>query len=275
MTHRSTQKIRMRSLLLGGLVTALLVVPAVASADVDTAVRGGIKTTDSQSASPSSGTQMTTASFVYKIRSCSTPYIPVASAPSGYVVGNCLNGVHLYPQTTSTVDGILYYGGWIYGNYNGCGWTGGSLSATTTDASALCPSTSIGYNLSEFAVASNYNAKFASGNDCNKSATAPNNCTDGSTTATIKACTVWANYRPWASGQGPTDAITNAVMPAAQLASGSTVKWRYVAKYATSGGISYVMIKLANSYGIQAGYGNWGFINRNCLPSTLPYYTAV
>jgi len=251
----------------------LLAMPALAEADVDTFVPGGIATTESRSMSGPATQTSVAPLFIYKIRYCNTPYIPVAASPAGYVVGNCLQNVHLYPQATSTVGTETFYGGWVYGNYSGCGWVAGIQVATGTDASALCPAGSIGYNLNEFASYTNADAKYAPGNDCNKDPVS-GNCTDGSTTSTSKTCTVWGNYRPWASGQGVTDAIYNTAMPTGTLAAGSTVKWRYVARYPTSGNISYAMIKLAGSYGITAGYGNWGFINVSCL-SSLPYKTAV
>jgi hypothetical protein len=63
-------------------------------------------------------------------------------------------------------------------------------------------------------------------------------------------------------------------MPTGTFVAGAIMKWRSVAKYPSTSGIYHVMIKLANGYGIPAGYGNWGFINVNCL-SSLPCFTAV
>lgn len=252
---------------------AALIVVSPAVADVDTYVPGGL-TVASAPTSPvhgSSKTGMSTATAIgspsgYTILSCNTPYIPVSSTPSGYVIGNCLQGVHLYPQAMSNADGATYYGGWIFGNYNGCGWIAGKFALTQTQGTVLCPSDSIGYNLGEFASATNASAA-AYGNDCNpKSNGGP--CTDGSSTYLSKACTYWANFRPWVPNQGPTDLMSSS------LPAGTIVKWRYVAKYISSSGNYYVMIKLANSYNIQRGYGNWGFVNANCLAG-LPYYTPV
>jgi len=246
---------------------ALLAVAGTAVADVDTAVPGGLGVVTAQTNSPAlTGSVAQPDSFTYAIRSCDTPFIAVQSGPSGYVIGNCTEGTHFYPQDTSTVDTFLYYGGYVFGDYGGCGWITGSTSATQTAGGAMCPAGSIGYNLNEFALATNASAASAPGNDCDVNA--QGNCTDGSMTSMVKSCTYWANFKPWLQGQEPTDPILNP-MPA-----GTSIKWRYVAKYPSSSGISYVMVRVAGSPGIPDGYGNWGFVNVNCTAGR-PYYTPV
>lgn len=174
--------------------------------------------------------------------------------------------MHLHPQQTSQQADGLYYGGWVFGSYSGCGWVAGDLDATSTLGSELCPSGSIGYNLNEFASATNANAVYY-GNDCNPKPDG-SACTDGSTTSLKQTCTYWANFRPWASNQSLKDLIHGA------LPAGTIVKWRYIAKYRSSSGHWYAMIKLANAYGVPRGWGNWGFVNVSCLAG-LPYYTPV
>jgi hypothetical protein len=251
---------------------ALSVTASAAIADVDTTVPGGLGVMTTQAKNPAlAGAGALTSSFSYKIRTCDTPFIPVQSGPSGYVLGNCTQGTQFLPQDTSTVGQDLYYGGLVLGNYSACGWINGTTSATQLDGGAVCPVGSIGYNLSEFAMATNASAASAPGNDCNKSPVS-GACTDGSTTSLKLACPFYGNFRPWASGQQPTDPITNAQHPV--LPVGTIIKWRYAAKYPSSSGNYYVMVKLANSYLIPIGYGNWGFINASCI-NGLPYFTAV
>jgi hypothetical protein len=86
-----------------------------AADDVDTYVPDGLTVvfTATGPAHGSAKTGDTTATAIgspsgYTVLSCNTPYIPVSSSPSGYVVGNCLQGVHVYPQATSNADGATY-----------------------------------------------------------------------------------------------------------------------------------------------------------------------
>jgi hypothetical protein len=184
MTRKSWTVTGARSLWAGVLACAvgLSVTASAALADVDTAVPGGIGVVTTQAKSQAlAGSGAQTNGFTYKIRSCDKPFVPVASAPSGYVIGNCAQGTHFYPQDTSTVDQVLYYGGFIFGNYGACGWIiAPPTSATQTDGDARCPAGSIGYNLNEFAMATNASAASAPGNDCNQIS---GKCTDGSTTS--------------------------------------------------------------------------------------------
>jgi hypothetical protein len=122
-----------------------------------------------------------------------------------------------------------------------------------------------GYDLKKFALGTNASAASAPGNDCN---VVLGKCTDGSTTSLKSACALYGNYKPWASDQQPTDVILNP-MPA-----GTIIKWRYAAINPSSSGNYYVMVKLASSYGIPIGYGNWGFVNASCI-NGLPYFTPV
>jgi len=222
---------------------------------------------------------------------CSDAYTLVQSAPDGYVVGNCKQGVNFRQQSYSPTSppplslSDYWSGGWVYGNFNGCGWIRSeNLDANQPVTVGRCPTGSIGYQLNEFAMLTNGSALNA---DCNlKSYGTPGTstygtkCTDGSTVDVVASCQLWANYRPWLPDQDPTDPISGpqSGAPDGRVVSGSKVKWRYVAKYpSASKNAYYVMVRVptTTSNPVTSGYGNWGFIDADCLALPLPYYTGV
>ena len=200
------------------------------------------------------------------IFSCNVPYAVVQAKPSGFVTGSCTRGTHLHRDAKSGEYDTTYWdGGFVYGNYSGCGW----IRIDQSDLAAaggndLCTWTSIGYNDNEIMIASNEGTQAP--NSCSRNATT-GRCTDG-TSAVVRAggCKLWANFRPWTSGQGATDPIRD--IPA----SNGRVKWRYVSKYTTADGSGrYVMVR--DDFSSQ-GQGNWGWMKESCLTS-MPGRMAV
>jgi hypothetical protein len=85
-------------------------------------------------------------------------------------------------------------------------------------------------------------------------------------------CPEYANYRPWSSGNVEKELIRT--VPAyeregpGEKASNPALKWRYTSKYASTDGTGhYVMVRDDR---IAGGEGNWVFVPRSCLPTTLP-----
>lgn len=192
---------------------------------------------------------------------CNQPYSIVQAKPSGYVVGNCLSGTHLRRQDKSSpystsFPSAYWDGGWIFGNYNGCGWINSgftNLAGSTTQS--LCPVGSIGYNNSEYQTANN------------NGACAPSTCTDGTAVRLRVNCNAWGNFRPWAPGQMVTDFIR--VVPA-----GTTLYWRYMTKYEYPAGSGEYMV-MARDPSYSAGNGNWAFYHSPCFEYLTGYNTNV
>ncbi|MCW3064750.1 MAG: hypothetical protein JWN32_1922 [Solirubrobacterales bacterium] len=174
---------------------------------------------------------------------CSVTWATVANAPSGFATGNCASGTHLHRTLKSDPTDTGYYdGGEIFGNYAGCGWIGvGTDSAfNTTDHWANCYPYA-GYNQSDITLQTDgcSGTSSCSGTPFNN----PANCQE------------YGNYRPWLSGQNPTDPI--------RKTTANTLSWRYFTKYAAADGSGqYVMVRDRNQ---AAGSGNWVFVQRSCL----------
>jgi hypothetical protein len=242
-----------------GLATVVLCLsgPAFAWAEVGTYARGAIAPTSSTS----SGSVVPLATPQSGIFSCSVTWASVQAAPSGYVVGNCANGWQLRRTAKSDqFNGTWWDGGYITGNFQGCGWIQVEYSiyqsaGTTTG----CAYGSVGYRLDEFARTSNDSG---ANPDCNRQG---GKCTDGTPVQVSwpNGCDIYANGRPWLSGQTASNVM-------AWLPQGTTVRWRYVTKYTGSPDLM-VMVRRLN---VSPGQGNWGFMGRGCF-GTLPYETAV
>ena len=239
----------------------------------------------------------------------------VQSGTNGYVIGMCAKGTeikrsryveqtYLNPEKTT---GSKWDGGFIGGSFNGCGWithtffspvspsmaeltgitpsdtsppstsgkTGAAPVAKTAAKNPSCRSAGAAYKLTGFASYTNDGAATtssddpladASSKDC--FASSPGNCTDASSVYLTKECPLWGNYRPWKAQQTPSDQIR--VLPA-----GYRVKWRYVAKYPSADGKTYVMVRDPGAGRVSEGKGNWGFLSGECLPDPLPYLTPA
>jgi hypothetical protein len=75
----------------------------------------------------------------------------VLNEPSGYTIGNCLNGVHLNRTWKSDPTPTGYYdGGFIEGVYQSCGWVGVGFDQQLNGLSSSNCVSSASHGLSEF-----------------------------------------------------------------------------------------------------------------------------
>ena len=257
------QRCSARALILSAVLLALMTLCVGNAIAEDYTYAPGALTPDNAAMMPDSAAGATAYGGTFE---CTVPFANVQAAPSGYVVGNCKSGVHLRRQAKSSMfDGTFWDGGYIFGNVAGCGWIQVSLDQQVSDTTgALCDPNSIGYRLNEYAVATNDNTTPKSSCSDVPNAT---KCSDGTTVTSITACYAYRNFRPWASGQGVSDAY-------AILNSGKSLRWRYITKYGATnfGNSKFVMVRDPS---LGAGQGNWYFVQRSCLPANLPGYKAV
>jgi len=241
------------------LACGIAAAPAQAQ-DVETYVPNAL--TPAATPTPAPGQPQTRATPMSGYFNCAVPYASVQAAPSGYVIGNCLNGWQLRRTAKSDqYNGTYWDGGFIAGLFNGCGWIQVNWSTMTgAGTTGACAPGSVGYNTNEFA--SSTNDSTDPNNNCTNNG---NGCTDGTPVAVSwpQGCYMYANFRPWLSGQ--TASNTTYFVPA-----GTVVRWRYVAKY-TGSPDTMVMVRHP---GVAAGQGNWGFMGKGCF-SSLPYEVPV
>ncbi|HEY5286173.1 MAG TPA: hypothetical protein VIJ50_03605 [Solirubrobacteraceae bacterium] len=186
-------------------------------------------------------------------------YSDVQNAADSFVIGNCDAPWQIQVVSYSGPNGEGYhsYGGFITGNFSGCGWieTRFEPKKLNGNKNSACGEGSTG----DFEVPQSYFM------ERHNSAAG-----DGWPVVTTQACPEYANYRPWSSNNVEQELIRTA--PAyASSGPGSNypaLKWRYITKYeSTDGTHRYVMVR-DDRY--NAGEGNWVFVPRSCLPSTLP-----
>lgn len=188
----------------------------------------------------------------------------VQNAASKYAIGTCFNGHHLRRQDKSAVyNGHTWDGGYVFGDFNGCGWIQSEYSNFDHDSTeALCAPGEY-YNNPQFQRANNNNTPVNAGCSKKPNADGVMRCTDGTPVQITAGCNEYGNARPWLSGQYRTGLIRST--PRAY-----TVYWRYITKYdMTNSGRPAVMIRDSND-GHDDGAGNWVFVDRNCLPPSLP-----
>ncbi len=178
---------------------------------------------------------------------CGDPYSTIANVAGGLAIGNCPSNEEF------DVEDYGYGGeksGYFYGGYfanlGACAWAKVSevLNKEKSGNTGHC-SGGIGYEYGTFYKEINSN-------------TVP----DGFYVVNRVACEEYANVRPWGNDTavGPIRSV-----PAYTEKPGTgypALKWRYV----TNNG-KYVMVRDAR---ISGGEGNWVFVERSCLPATLP-----
>lgn len=166
----------------------------------------------------------------------------IQSFASGYATGNCYDNWHLHRTRKEVNPEYTWDGGYFYGDYQGCGWIRSDrdvLLQYITYTACADP------NLSD--------ASIAYVIDCHHGTPG---CA-GTSVTSIGTCYEYANVRPWTATPAPTSGPLLSRLPGY-----GGFKWRYV----VDGG-NYVMVQ---DTGVAAGAGNWVFVNRNCLPATLP-----
>jgi hypothetical protein len=171
--------------------------------------------------------------------------------PSGYAIGNCLNGVHLDRTWKDFAAGLYWDGGFVHGNYNGCGWIDSNYSNLLYGQTNTACGSSASHGLSEFMYYENGHYII---NDATK--------TDGTPLDNIRDCTEYANYRPWSSNNAETDAIRT--IPAHSFTNGQPrLWWRYLTKYQSTLGTGYFY--MVRDTAAPPGNGDWVFVAQSCF----------
>jgi hypothetical protein len=186
-------------------------------------------------------------------------YSDIQNAADSFVIGNCKAPWQIQVVSYSGPNGAGFhsYGGFVTGAFSGCGWieTRFEPKKLNSNSNSACGEGSTGdFEVPQSSFMERHNSALG----------------DGWPVATTRACPEYANYRPWSSNNIEQELIRTA--PAyASSSSGSNypaLKWRYITKYeSTDGTHRYVMVR-DDRY--NAGEGNWVFVPRSCLPSTLP-----
>jgi len=164
----------------------------------------------------------------------------IANEPGGLVIGNCLYGTLVYRSfisnpVTNNEGTYQYNGGYITGDFQGCGWIRGDKTAFqgVRGRTNCTGSASIG------------RASFAHYASCPAGKDGISTCQDGSPLNVRADCPMYANVRPWLRNS-PATGYSGPVGRTAVL-------WRYV-----TADDRYVMIHLP-------GTSIWRFISGNCL----------
>jgi hypothetical protein len=165
--------------------------------------------------------------------------------PSGYAIGNCLQGEQLVRTWKSDLaDGNYYDGGYIGAHFLGCGWIVVSDDVSAGSGTSGTCSSSASTGLSSFAAFTNDALK------------GPYDVTTGTPVQQRGACDEYANYRPWTTANHRVDFVRTSPAP-------GNLRWRYATKYNdTDGSGQYVMVQDPR---FGHGQGNWVFVPRSCL----------
>lgn len=173
----------------------------------------------------------------------------VAGKADSYITGNCHDGWAVNHQASTVTNlGISWRGGYFGGGYASCGWTKTmwltNLLGGAGDDSCSNP------NKEVWEYASQINSSYP---------------TDGTFVGNQWECPLYANVKPWSINEGPNDFIRMIPQHARHPntpGSAWRIRWRYVTRYR-----GYVMVR---DRAAAEGTGNWGFVPRTCLPTTLP-----
>jgi FG-GAP-like repeat len=192
---------------------------------------------------------------------CTAKYSDLQSGAFTWVIGNCAKGTTLEAvvrrlHSDSEPNGDYSLGGWVGGEVQGCGWIEDEKFKPKTEKHKVVTSCSELSGGSYEVPESNFMSKHNSG------------AGDGYYVVNKKECPEYANYRPWSSSNVEKEKLRTEPAYAASSGSVPALKWRYTTKYnSIDGSGQYVMVRDVN---IAAGEGNWVFVPRSCLPSTLP-----
>jgi hypothetical protein len=239
---------------IGAIVSMNLASANPASADVD--MRARLKLIQPRLKHGAHG-NATAANGDYK---CLDKYSSVANWDYYFSIGTCKEGEEIEVVSYANENSQTHehsYGGFVNGSFQGCGWidTRYPLEKKNSNQNTKCPEGAG----NEFKVEeSTFWEKRNSGAE------------DGYYVVNKTACPEYANYRPWSSSNVEKEKIHEAAAYAEGPNGGGepALKWRYVTKYSsTDGSGKYVMVRDVR-YG--TGEGNWVFVPRSCLPSTLP-----
>lgn len=194
---------------------------------------------------------------------CNLPWSTVQAAPSGYAIGSCTQGTHIRRSVKSAPYNNHYWdGGYIFGNFGGCAFVQNDFSNWAGSSSEdLCPGMGAVLDPSAYMQANN-NATGPDGGCSWKDG----RCTTGTRTTIVAQCAEYGNFRPWLSGQAPTDP-THVAYP------GQVVRWRYITRFgAAADNVPFVMVKDER---FADGEGAWVFVHASCIASYPGYTTSI
>jgi hypothetical protein len=220
----------------------------VASADVDMtgriapgpAVKSGLH-------SPGLGAEPLVNSEHDGVYHCSDAYSTIANVAGGLAIGNCPRNEELDVEDYGNggEESGYFYGGY-FANLGVCAWVKISEALKEKGGNLGHCSGGIGYEYGTFYSQINSGSVH-----------------DGYYVNNRVACEEYANVYPWGadSAAGPIRSVPP-YTPSHEEQGYPALKWRYV----TNNG-KYVMVRDAT---VGGGEGNWVFVERSCLPASLP-----
>lgn len=218
---------------------------------------GGAADTLSDEQQPSGG--FTTFGDATGAFRCSPTWNYIAAEANSFVSGNCYGASSgsWYMQRTKKefdpVHGIYWDGGYVDGNYDGCGWMRQQdTTELNTNPNSACASPDRPYCDYIYCV-NGVPWTFGGTND-------------GQPTNVKQTCWEYANYRPWSSNNQPLNALVRYVQPN-ETWQGTWRLWaRYITKYPWyyPGGATYFV--MAHDTRMDGtGLGNWVFVPLSCF----------
>ncbi|MCW3001849.1 MAG: hypothetical protein JWQ20_1147 [Conexibacter sp.] len=202
-------------------------------------------------------TQLTPTPMATGTARCTTQGSAIANYISGYAIGNCLVNQSMAVRYKASTGGVNFYGGYVAGAFQGCGWIRDTNTSIVPEAISNCDT---GTNQQpqyhedgEFMEVANCLPRTASQSGTSE-------CTDGQGVTLSQDCPAYANIRPWTGG-ALLDRQTD-------IHASATVGWRYIAN-PTIGGEHYVMVHRLDDAAASTE-PRWVFVPRGCLPSVLP-----
>lgn len=178
----------------------------------------------------------------------------IAAKLNSYITGNCGPGWEFdrRQKTGSSVcnsSGACYYwyGGFIQGAFQGCGWIRDvDMQSSSSTSHTACAPGSIDKEQCEYMWCLNGVPQAYGSSD------------DGIPGRLVAGCAMMANIRPWLDGQHIAGAYTG---PFSTTADSTRFKIRYVAKYQVDGFAFYMVHDLRPAPGAI----NWGFMAAACI----------
>jgi hypothetical protein len=167
-----------------------------------------------------------------------TNWSTVRNRASGYQIGLAADGWTL--DSVVRNDGNTWRGGWVFGNYQGCGWIlNNNIDSKTGTPSNQCPQADVFYP---------DQGGFARSFNCT-------NCNGGHAVLLSAPANRWTNVQPWLNPTGG-PYINLGSRPA-----GYCVEWRYVTRDGR-----WVMAKDRSVADID---GSWAFMERSSFVADL------
>lgn len=183
---------------------------------------------------------------------CTYTWAYVAAKADSFVTGNCHSGWKMLrtKRQNDSVHGWVWDGGYINGDYDGCGWLRqqDSTSYSTTNGTG-CGAPDRDY----------CDYIFCSGTTPYTLGTT----TDGAPVDVTRTCSQYANYRPWSSSPNPLYYLRSS-NPGERDSTGQyRLHVRYLTKYQYGGQYWY----MARDGGTPAdvGQANWVFVPAACF----------